>query len=168
MKKLFAILSLLLFFFLVVGSDAGILILRSRGECDGYLVCQNFEGTGYDNEEVWTEVGDTIDPDEAVTVLRGSQSLEMDKTGSTPQTWLPIAATDPLYGFLRFRVSVDESFDVVNLQDSGSNQAMRLYRHDPTNYLRVFCGTNWSEGSTTLTQNITYYCYATCNYSPYS
>lgn len=45
--------------------------------CTGLLVCQNFEGTGYDNSETWTETAGSgsIDEDSTTTPLRGSQSL---------------------------------------------------------------------------------------------
>lgn len=44
-----------------------------------YLLNQNFEGTGYDNSESWTETldGGTVDEDYTTTVLAGSQSLFM-------------------------------------------------------------------------------------------
>lgn len=44
-----------------------------------YLINQNFEGTGYDNSETWTESSgsSTIDEDYTATVLYGSQSLNV-------------------------------------------------------------------------------------------
>lgn len=50
---------------------------QSSGEgatCSGYVICQNFEGTGYDNSETWTTSG-TVDPDSTSPALRGSQSV---------------------------------------------------------------------------------------------
>lgn len=48
--------------------------------CGDYLICQNFEGTGYDNSEAWTESG-TVDEDYTTTILRGSQSCQITTTG---------------------------------------------------------------------------------------
>ena len=48
--------------------------------CADYLICQNFEGTGYDNSEAWTENG-TVDEDYTTTILRGSQSCQITTTG---------------------------------------------------------------------------------------
>ncbi len=45
--------------------------------CTGFIVCQNFEGTGYDNSESWYASGGSgyvINPDYTTTILRGSQS----------------------------------------------------------------------------------------------
>ena len=48
--------------------------------CGDFLVCQNFEGTGYDNSETWTENG-TVNEDYTTTILRGSQSCQITTTG---------------------------------------------------------------------------------------
>jgi len=79
MKYLFALLILLA---MCVPAHAIMFICGDTAaapadECDGMLVCQNFEGTGYDNSESWTESG-APDEDWTGTILRGSQSLLLD------------------------------------------------------------------------------------------
>lgn len=51
--------------------------VQDTGECANYLICQNFEGTGYDKSETWTETvnSGTVDEDYTTVILRGSQSL---------------------------------------------------------------------------------------------
>jgi hypothetical protein len=83
MKKLIILLLFLLIPSLafadgmVIGSGA------AGNECTGYIVCQNFEGTGYDNSETWTEGivgGGTVNEDYTTTALRGAQSLYVGST----------------------------------------------------------------------------------------
>lgn len=52
--------------------------------CDkgSYIVMQNFEGTGYDHCETWSEVS-TPDPDYTGVVLEGAQSLRIQQSGSS-------------------------------------------------------------------------------------
>jgi hypothetical protein len=75
-----------------------------------FLVHQNFEGTGYDNSETWiatTGTGGSIDPDEATTVLRGSQSLRIyaGDSGQTSVTRINLGTTqNELWGFARVRI----------------------------------------------------------------
>ena len=61
------------------------------GAVPTYLINQNFEGTGYDNGETWTETlsSGTIDEDYTGTVLAGSQSLRMLTTGFTQKNDSP-------------------------------------------------------------------------------
>ena len=80
MKKL--ILFFLLLPALCFGQQNNVLIsfVGSSDECADYLVCQNFEGVGYDNSETWTESSidggsPTINEDYTGTVLRGTESL---------------------------------------------------------------------------------------------
>ncbi len=82
-------------------------MLLFASEPAGLLIQQNFEGTGYDNSETWTEsagVG-TIDPDEATTVLRGLQSLEVAAgAGESSVTSPAFAAQSDMWTFFRWRV----------------------------------------------------------------
>lgn len=73
-----------------------------------YLLNQNFEGTGYDNSETWTETlnDGTIDEDYTTTVLHGSQSLFINDTVSPyPNTvsssWSSATVT---YGYFMLRL----------------------------------------------------------------
>ena len=79
------------------------------------LLCQNMEGTGYDNGETWSEypTGDcVINEDYTTTVLRGSQSAYMATT-SGDGCWLyhSFTAGSPRYAFARVRpVSLPSSY----------------------------------------------------------
>lgn len=59
----------------VIGSGGG----GCTENCGDFLVCQNFEGTGYDNSEAWSK-GGTVNPDSTAVVLRGSQSCQIATT----------------------------------------------------------------------------------------
>lgn len=62
----------------------------SCGSSTSYLINQNFEGTGYDNSETWTEAGTgTVDEDEATIVLTGSQSMRITAAGTQPRVISP-------------------------------------------------------------------------------
>jgi hypothetical protein len=76
--------------------------------CTGFLVCQNFEGTGtsgeivagYDNTETWTEyVPDgTVDQDDTTaTILRGDNQLKMVGTTNVPNTYTTITESGTIY-----------------------------------------------------------------------
>ena len=143
-----------------VSADAGIIIRKISGgvsECTGRLVCQNLEATGYDNSESWTESGVTVDPNETGTVLRGSQSLELDDTGADPSTYINFTNTDPVYGFQRVRISSDDTYDLFIVKDSSGNDCMYGKRYDPSDTIRLYCGTNYTAGTATINAGTTYY-----------
>ena len=133
------------------------------------LVCQNFEGTGYDNSESWTEDvfgGDAvIDPDYTTTVLRGSQSLRM-AAGSQPSVTYKIfdSAESEIYGFAQIRYSSLSSFngaDLFNSSDVGQTQfvAIILGSGGQAGKLRIaWLGVgDSSDSTTTLSTSTTYY-----------
>lgn len=92
--------------------------------CDGFLICQNFEGTGYDNGETPTEnVGDgTIDPDYTTDPGRGSQSIEL--TGS--------ASYSSIYWTISTGGTVDIHF-MVKIPDTTPTGTTTIYT-DSGNY----------------------------------
>lgn len=75
-----------------------------------FVVCQNFEGTGYDNGETWIEGTDgagsgyIIDPNYVTSPLRGVQSLHM-KDGTVPTYDANnFSAHSSVYGSLIFKL----------------------------------------------------------------
>jgi hypothetical protein len=82
-------LIILLFLILATPSHAGMMMMTGDGtsaacadaSCTGFMFCQNFEGTGYDNSETWTEAG-TVDEDYTTIHLRGSQSCSLADSSS--------------------------------------------------------------------------------------
>ena len=93
-------------------------------DCTGKLGCQNFEGTGYDNSETWTEGTEgtlttgVLNEDYAVSPIRGSQSLRM-KDDSTNGFWTTymFPAQDDIYLFMQFKLvdypAIDRPYEVM-------------------------------------------------------
>lgn len=78
--------------------------------CTGFLICQNFEGTGYDNSESWSEgpgSGGAVNEDYTTTALRGSQSLNI--TAGTGESYDAFNFTDQTDFWYHVRVRVADS-----------------------------------------------------------
>jgi hypothetical protein len=134
-----------------LGGTAG-----SADECASTLVCQNFEGTGYDNSETWTEdlgTGGAIDEDYTSTVLRGSQSLSVDAGTSTASTCVSFTASDEISGYLRLRVLSDSSSAVLVLYYNATPHMTIGYNAGNNKY--IMDGTNL--GATSFTVPVTHY-----------
>jgi hypothetical protein len=88
-----------------------------------FLLEQNFEGTGYDNAETWTESATgTVDEDNTGTVIAGSQSLRVNISGQTGSTYASFTATNDVYCKFRFRVA----------STNGGNQVIATIRDGAT------------------------------------
>ena len=126
--------------------------------CVGLLVCQNFEGTGYDNGETWVEAGTPLpDEDATATVLRGSQSLSIaDGTGAT---YIVISSTGTIYAHWLYEVSDGTPIGNAVTMSMQTGTGLRWYiSHRTTGYLRVYNGTINVTGTTTLmADNTTYH-----------
>lgn len=89
-----------------------------------YLVNQNFEGTGYDNSETWTETGTGIDEDYATSPapLLGSQSCRIVSTGGADtRTVKTFTAQSTLYAHVLWhRVSNPGTEDIISFRSTGS------------------------------------------------
>jgi len=87
------------------------------------LLEEGFEGTGYEN--TWTAAGTgTVDPDEASTVIAGSQSLHINLVSQTGSTYSAYSATGTV--FVKFRLRA--------VSTNGGTQAIATIR-DGTNVL---------------------------------
>ena len=150
--------------FLFASLNAQIIIAPSHyssggaGEsCTGYLVCQNFGGTGYDNGETWTEVSGP-NPDYTGTILRGSQSLLLENVAGDS---IRIGEYTDFWAFLRFRTNdgtpaVARNFFAIT-EGNGLTVCARITLFT-SGYLRVYNGTANLTGTTTqLANNTTYY-----------
>ncbi len=93
--------------------------------CSGFLVCQNFEGTGCDNSESWTTGAGTPDPDYTTSPLRGSQSLFC--AANTCAAQISYTAQDEIYFFVRFKAT-----------GSNSTSDREIMSFDPDDYVLVF------------------------------
>ncbi len=125
MRQLFALICLLLLGYVSSIAYMNPYIAGGTGdECTGYLVCQNHEGTGYDNDESWTE-SNVVNEDYATAPapFRGSYSVYLTDDGTDSYNYLDFTATDPVYVFARFAAKAcDTAFhEVMKLKDSSNN-----------------------------------------------
>lgn len=91
-----------------------------------YLVNQNFEGTGYDNSETWTESSPGPNPDYTTSPapLHGSQSLRFFDTTHNVSTYTTFTANGDIYGHLMVRWTAlpSSSIQFVRIGDGSGTQ----------------------------------------------
>jgi hypothetical protein len=86
-----------------------------------FLLEEGYEGTGYEN--TWTAAGTgTVDPDEASTVIAGSQSLRVNLSAETGSAYAEVSAQSHLYTKFRLRVA----------STNGGNQTIATIRDGTT------------------------------------
>lgn len=162
-KFLFLLIPVLLFSQIIIQP----LKYPGGGASPTYLINQNFEGTGYDNSESWTETAGSPDEDYTGVVLRGSQSLRLDNSGSTtPVTNCPYLDTTATGGedWIFFRVQFPGDLPNANVSfmqgnagqigDAGSLWGV-WYRTSITGFR--FTDGNSNIDSGTITAGTTYY-----------
>jgi hypothetical protein len=143
-------------------------------ECAGYLICQNFEGTGYDHSETWTP-GGTPDPDYTGVILRGTQSLRLPASASA--TGPTFAGQDTIWAFVRFRIvtwAADTGIlylDAANVIKTGATNTLR-YTHgaDTSNFSGTYAINNnycmwvqWTKGASGIEKAYIDLCSNTCS-----
>lgn len=84
-----------------------------------YLINQNFEGTGYDNGETWTETG-TVYADYTTSPLRGSQSLSLS-TADYANTRVDFTAQNSIYFHFLFSISADTTSQFFEIMNTGTS-----------------------------------------------
>jgi hypothetical protein len=173
MKKIFLILLIILISsstafagIVMAGTQLGALDPESPvvDECLDKLVCQNFEGTGYDNSESWTEsvgTGGTVDEDDTTaTVLRDSQQLKIyaGDSGSTSNTYVSFTEQSELWFHVLVKftdATPSNATYAINLRDSSTTVGwMSLLT---TGAIRAYQGSVYSAGSTVLSDNTAYH-----------
>lgn len=116
-----------------------------------YLVKQDFEGTGYDNSETWSEAGTgTVDEDYTSVVLAGSQSLRIVTSGTVGRTTSPtFTAQADVWVYCLFRpVSIPATQRwVFQLRDASS--ALCSLRFNSSGTLTIRAGS--AGGTATVT-----------------
>jgi len=146
---------------------------ESGDECDGFLVCQNFEGTGYDNGETWTEEyedggsGVTINPDYTTTVLRGSESLYIGSDNYRKGWIIHEFATDLNEIYIHFMLQIDDvNFDlsIMDIKDSSGNIVLSLHSSS-TRALILAQGTVEGYSGVTLDAGTVYHIWVTMDTS---
>jgi len=108
-------------------------------ECDGLLICQNYEGTGFDNSESWIkQSGDGVfDEDYSTAPLRSLQSLRIKATTASSSkniTALGFSAASEVYGhaIIKFVSTGSDQSIVMGLKSSTTAVARIEYRTNGT------------------------------------
>lgn len=136
--------------------------------CDGYIICQNFEGTGYDNSETWgtyeSGTGYVHDPDFTSLALRGSQSLRLYGGGDSGEyagAYSLFASSQPeLYVAFRFYANPlsETTQELINLSTGGDGSPGTRIVLPGTGIAYVDSGlTASSGGSCSISPDTTYY-----------
>jgi hypothetical protein len=140
-------------FGMVVDAGGGVAAVTAFG------ISQNFEGTGYDNSETWSESG-TVDEDYTTTALRGSQSFYAG-SGANNSTITLSAAQGEVWGHCMFRFTSTYSGDVaqiLQLQDASNNQLALFTVQDTSYFPRAYqSGGTGTSISASLSANTTYH-----------
>jgi len=126
--------------------------------CSDFLICQNFEGSGYDNGESWTDVYANSNPDYTTTALRGAESWYGYDTGSDALARASISGTpSEAWFFLRFQVTNSSASGnkIVTLR-YGTTTRMTVEVLS-TGYLRITHGISSKDGTTPIANSTTYY-----------
>ena len=122
--------------------------------CTGFLVCQNFEGTGYDNSESWTEscgAGATCDEDSTSSPLRGSQSYLYTSGTGASDVYKSFTESDEIYFFVRFSIANDAVSNIIIIK---SNETILFtVGYSPVSKKIAY---NWTFGSA-VSLGTTYY-----------
>lgn len=134
-------------------------------ECEGKLICQNFEGAGYDNSETWSESGTTINEDYETVVLRGSQSLLLDNAAAgNPIVTSPTFSSATVWVFFRFRFpgalpAGNASFAAIYGNNPGDPLTLVLISYQASiTGIRVYTDSvNLDSGA--ISADTTYYCW---------
>jgi hypothetical protein len=167
MKRLYLIATLILALSvpasgqMVIGSGAG-------GEgctenCGDYLVCQNFEGSGYDNSESWTESVGTngvVDEDDTTaTVLRGSQQLKIyaGDSGQISYTQRDFTNQSTLSFHAKIKISMSTGGYLMWFSTNEGETTRFAVEVSSTKYLRLTHGSVETTATTTQLQNDTEY-----------
>ena len=113
---------------------------RSAGGGVTYLVQQGFEGSGYDNGEIWTEsASGTRDEDYTTSPIEGSHSLRISGSAQSPSTYVSFTTLDTVYCYFRFRYNAIDSSSrtIATIRDSSGNILATLAHVATTGALRI-------------------------------
>lgn len=138
--------------------------------CSGFIACQNYEGTGFDNSESYSEYlaggGASIDEDSTTSPLRGSQSLRMYAGTTGNFAWLyRIFGATITSGSLHFRFRADDATPPVvqsmlaAFRTTGGNDDIGIAISN-TGHLIGIHGTTVTTGSATISDATAYHVWA--------
>lgn len=133
--------------------------ISCAGGAPTYVRNQNFEGTGYDNSETWTETAGAPDEDYTGVVLRGSQSCEF--TGADSITNSLPASTNYWMAF-RCRFTTTNTSEYICSFRNGTVNLGRIYSDD-TGIIQAYFGTDAGTAGTTAKEpNTTFVIWVYC------
>ena len=140
--------------------------------CSGYLVCQNFEGAGYDNSESPAETGAGVNEDYTTDALRGSQSLLITANAVTDDglKWTISSQSGTIGAFLRVKIPTGETHgdDYRFFVLYNDTTVLAYFKITSSRTISGYHGTTYISptGSPTLSENTTYYIWV--DYTPSS
>lgn len=123
----------------------------ASNECDGFLICENFEGAGAPSG--WTAINETgtIDYDYTTTNLRGAQSLYLIRSGwPGVSVYKAFTAGSTIYAFVRARWASDfgDEQEIVRIADASNNSLARVSVRSGGSTFRLYHGTAYDNGPT--------------------
>jgi hypothetical protein len=134
--------------------------------CTGFLICQNFEGAGYDHTEVWAEIigtGGTVDEDDTTaTILRGSQELKVyaGNAGQISYAYFTLTVDQgELYAHFKFKTTdATPSADTINFRflDAAASSIV-VVSLKTTGVLEISCGGQLGTTVATLSDDTAYH-----------
>jgi hypothetical protein len=135
-------------------------VVGGGSECTGMLVCQNAEGTGYDNSETWTETS-TTNEDYTTVHLRGSQSIQSGTGVANGESYYDMTDSGTVYGHFLFETSaipVGDHDKIFALMNSTVDTFYMYIQLRDAGTLALVCGTSFlGPGATTLSVNTMYH-----------
>lgn len=125
--------------------------------CTGYLKCQNFEGTGYDNSETWAEElatdGVVDEDDTTATILLGSQQLKITgPTSGSSMACTTFSAQDDIWIYFKLKTADGQftaNMSILSILD-GSDNTIGYIQHRTPGTLRFYNGSVSGTSSTTF------------------
>ncbi len=132
----------------------------------GYLINEDFEGTGYDNsnENGWVEVSGNVLEDQTTYKAKGSQALELSISGgASGEVYATFTSGTTMYAFARFYFVTHNSaaaMGIIALRNSTTTMAALLVDGTealPTTQVKIFANGSAGSASATRLSTATWY-----------
>lgn len=126
--------------------------------CTGFDTCQNFEGTGYDNSETWTDDDGSINPDVTSSPGRGSQSCSLEWATESAHLIHSMTSRNSYYAHLLVKFSaLASSGGATFFRFLGSDTDRLVLQIYETGEVLVFHGSSWSFTTDQMSINTWYH-----------
>jgi len=141
----------------------GTSVAPGGGGGPSYLVNQNFEGTGYDNSESWTEAGSTLDKDYTTSPIVGSQSLKITQAATSCSAYKTFTSSGKVWFFarVRFDATPSSSTKIFTFRNGATECASYSIRSDGLITTTAGGGTANNSATTSVTTATDYYFWGT-------